>query len=65
MRSAAKESRSTRVRAERAEAEELLDRYLTSLDARKNLSRFTLRNYTNDLRHFAKLRRFGLRVRMA
>ena len=51
MRTAAKESRSTRVRAERAEAEELLDRYLTSLAARKNLSRFTLRNYTNDLRH--------------
>ncbi len=49
---AAKESRSTSVRAERIEAEELLDKYLTSLAARKNLSRFTLRNYTNDLRHF-------------
>jgi integrase/recombinase XerC len=47
---AAKESR--RLRTERVEAEELLEQYLTSLAARKNLSRFTLRNYTNDLRHF-------------
>ncbi len=46
---AAKESRP--VRTERVEAEELLEQYLTSLAARKNLSRFTLRNYTNDLRH--------------
>lgn len=47
---AAKESR--RVRTERVEAEELLEQYLTSLAARKNPSRFTVRNYTNDLRHF-------------
>jgi integrase/recombinase XerC len=52
MPAAAKESRSISVRAARSEAEELLDQYLTSLAARKNLSRFTLRNYTNDLRHF-------------
>jgi tyrosine recombinase XerC len=49
MAAAAKESRP--VRSERLEAEELLEKYLTSLATRKNLSRFTLRNYTNDLRH--------------
>lgn len=39
-------------RAERTEAEALLDRYLTALAAHKNLSPYTLRNYGNDLRHF-------------
>jgi site-specific recombinase XerD len=47
---AAKESR--RAHPERVEAEELLEQYLTALAATKNLSRFTLRNYTNDLSHF-------------
>ncbi len=35
-----------------AEAEQLLHAYLASNAARKNLSAYTLRNYTNDLRHF-------------
>src|ERR1700694_1192602 len=48
MPAAAKESRP---RSERVEAEELLEKYLTSLATRKNLSHVTLRNYTNDLRH--------------
>jgi len=38
---------------ERAQAETgpLLDRYLTALQAERNLSRFTVRNYATDLRH--------------
>ena len=32
-------------------AEELLSRYLATMLAEKNLSRFTLRNYATDLRH--------------
>jgi integrase/recombinase XerC len=39
-------------RAARAEAEGLLAKYLTGLIAGKNLSAYTLRNYTADLRHF-------------
>jgi len=35
-----------------AEAERLLDTYLSSTAARKNLSPYTLRNYEHDLRHF-------------
>ena len=42
----------TEGRTERLEAEELLDRYLTDRRLRKNLSPYTLRNYTADLRHF-------------
>ena len=38
-------------RAERHQAERLLGRYLSALKANKNLSRYTLRNYTSDLRH--------------
>ncbi len=34
------------------ECEELLGRYLTVLAAERNLSRFTVRNYTTDLRHY-------------
>jgi site-specific recombinase XerD len=34
------------------EAEDLLARYITALDARKNLSPYTQRNYVTDLRHF-------------
>ena len=39
-------------RAERVEAEDLLDSYLIAQKARKNLSDYTLRNYENDLRQF-------------
>ena len=39
-------------RTARAEAEGLLARYLATLIAGKNLSAYTLRNYTADLRHF-------------
>ena len=39
-------------RAERVEAEDLLDTYLIAQKARKNLSDYTLRNYANDLRQF-------------
>ena len=39
-------------RPERIEAEQLLARYAESLRAEKNLSPYTLRNYTNDLRHY-------------
>ncbi|MCH7718995.1 MAG: site-specific integrase, partial [Chloroflexi bacterium] len=39
-------------RSERTEAEGLLDGYLAALQARKNLSPFTIRNYGTDLRHF-------------
>ena len=39
-------------RAARIEAERLLDRYLSELRARKNLSSYTLRNYAADLRPF-------------
>jgi len=39
-------------RAAREEAERLLERYLAGLIAGKNLSPYTLRNYTADLRHF-------------
>jgi integrase/recombinase XerC len=39
-------------RSERAEAERLLGSYLDALRGQKNLSRFTLRNYTTDLHHF-------------
>jgi len=39
-------------RVERVEAEGLLERYLASLIAGKNLSAYTLRNYAADLRHF-------------
>ena len=42
----------TEGRAERIEAERLLDQYLISIRARKNLSPYTLRNYTADLRGF-------------
>lgn len=34
-----------------AEIDRLLDRYLTVLQAERNLSRFTVRNYATDLRH--------------
>jgi len=34
-----------------AEIDRLLDRYLTALQAERNLSRFTVRNYATDLRH--------------
>ncbi len=47
MTTAAKEGR-----AERIEAERLLDGYLASIRARKNLSSFTVRNYAADLRDF-------------
>ena len=40
------------IRPERAEAERLLRAYLLGLQARKNLSAYTLRNYATDLRHF-------------
>src|SRR5438270_454706 len=33
-------------------AEALLERYLTLLTAERNLSRFTVRNYSTDLRHY-------------
>ena len=36
----------------RLEAERLLDAYLAAILAGKNLSHYTLRNYTTDLRHF-------------
>ena len=39
-------------RAERVDAETLLERYLAALLAQKNLSPYTLRNYRADLRHF-------------
>ncbi|MCH8026430.1 MAG: tyrosine recombinase [Chloroflexi bacterium] len=39
-------------RAERVDAETLLERYLAALRAQKNLSPYTLRNYRTDLRHF-------------
>ena len=39
-------------RTQRTEAEGLLDGYLAALQARKNLSPFTIRNYGTDLRHF-------------
>ena len=39
-------------RKERIEAEDLLAAYLSSLQARRNLSPYTLRNYATDLRHF-------------
>ena len=42
----------TERRAERIEAEDLLDTYLIAQKARKNLSDYTLRNYANDLRQF-------------
>ena len=42
----------TERRAERVEAEDLLDSYLIAQKARKNLSDYTLRNYANDLRQF-------------
>ena len=42
----------TERRAERVEAEDLLDSYLIAQKARKNLSDYTLRNYENDLRQF-------------
>ena len=42
----------TERRAERIEAEDLLDTYLIEQKARKNLSDYTLRNYANDLRQF-------------
>jgi site-specific recombinase XerD len=42
----------TEGRVERLEAENLLDRYLSTLIASKNLSTYTLRNYAADLRHF-------------
>ncbi len=45
-------SAATESRSERKEAEALLDAYCDILRARKNLSGFTLRNYTADLRHF-------------
>jgi integrase/recombinase XerC len=35
-----------------AESERLLHSYLSAVEARKNLSKYTLRNYANDLRHF-------------
>jgi len=35
----------------RTRAEELLERYLNVLQAERNLSRFTVRNYATDLRH--------------
>lgn len=35
-----------------AEPDRLLQRYLAAIEARKNLSAYTLRNYANDLRHF-------------
>ncbi|OGO50841.1 MAG: hypothetical protein A2148_03850 [Chloroflexi bacterium RBG_16_68_14] len=40
-----------RNRIARFEAERLLDTYLSSLAARRNLSPYTLRNYATDLRH--------------
>ena len=49
---ATKVARATESRAERVEAEDLLATYLTTLKARKNLSGYTLRNYSNDLRQF-------------
>jgi site-specific recombinase XerD len=39
-------------RSASSQADALLDRYLASVGARKNLSSFTLRNYTTDLQHF-------------
>jgi integrase/recombinase XerC len=42
----------TEGRAELTKAERLLDSYLSALRARRNLSRYTLRNYATDLRHF-------------
>lgn len=42
----------TASRMERIEAEDLLASYLSSLQARRNLSAYTLRNYATDLRHF-------------
>lgn len=39
-------------RAKRNDARPLLDQYLASVAARKNLSAYTLRNYATDLRHF-------------
>src|SRR3989304_1657660 len=42
----------TEGRVERLEAEELLGRYLSTVIASKNLSAYTLRNYSADLRHF-------------
>ena len=42
----------TEGRAERTDAEELLQAYLKTLQGSKNLSPYTLRNYTSDLRHF-------------
>ncbi len=42
----------TEGRAELIEAERLMDAYLSSLRARRNLSQYTLRNYATDLRHF-------------
>ena len=42
----------TERRAERIEADDLLDSYLIAQKARKNLSDYTLRNYENDLRQF-------------
>jgi len=49
---ATKVARATESRTERVEAEDLLATYLTTLKARKNLSDYTLRNYSNDLRQF-------------
>ena len=37
---------------EASEAEVRLERYLTVLAAERNLSRFTVRNYASDLRHY-------------
>ena len=42
----------TQGRIERLEAERLLDRYIAGLRGRRNLSPYTLRNYTTDLHHF-------------
>ena len=42
----------TTSRMERIEAEDLLAAYLSSLQARRNLSAYTLRNYATDLHHF-------------
>ncbi len=47
METAAREGRTDRI-----DAEKLLDGFLTALRARKNLSSYTLRNYTTDLHHF-------------
>ncbi len=50
----------TRAPAPPSQAEELLERYLQTLAAERNLSRFTVRNYATDLRHlFAHLEERG------